>query len=80
MTREEYKRVVAIYHPLNGESRNRKVMTREELMGKRGEEVCKHCEEIGNFQDIADTIYCGGWLCRETQDDFAIRNNIELED
>lgn len=55
-------------------------MTREELMESRGEEVCKHCEKIGNYQAIANGLECGGWICKDTQDDFAIRNNIELED
>lgn len=55
-------------------------MTREELMEAHGEEVCEHCVEIGNYQAIMNGLECGGKICKDTQDDFVIRNNIKLEE
>ena len=55
-------------------------MTREELMKTRGEEVCEHCVEIGNYQAIMNGLECYWQICQDTQDNFAIKNNIKLED
>lgn len=55
-------------------------MTREELMEIRGEEVCEHCVEIGNYQAIMNGLECYGQICQDTQGNFAIKNNIKLED
>ena len=55
-------------------------MTREELMEIRGEEVCEHCVEIGNYQAIMKGVECYGQICQDTQGNFAIKNNIKLED
>ena len=48
-------------------------MTREELMETRGEEVCEHCVEIGNYQAIMNGLECYGQICQDTQDNFAIK-------
>ena len=55
-------------------------MTREELMETHGEEVCEHCVEIGNYQAIMNGLECYGQICQDTQDNFAIKNNIKLKD
>ena len=55
-------------------------MTREELMETQGEEVSEHCLKIRSYQAIMNGLECYGQICQDTQDNFAIKNNIKLED
>ena len=56
-------------------------MTREELQNKLGNNICEYYNKnIISEYNIGIGGLCEGQYCEEAQDDYAVENNIELED
>ena len=55
-------------------------MTREELRNNYENDICELCcREYYNSRALPESL-CEGQFCEESEDDFADKHNIKLED
>ena len=56
------------------------ILTREELVSKYDTGICDLCHANGYLDNLAPCSTCEGSFCRESEDDFAEENDIEIID